>query len=241
MFDMATGLRDRGHQVAVLTCYPRYNLTKEDRAFQRPAKWKNESIEKGIEVVRVDAKGVHNTGPFLRGVAFLMLPLLFRRAGAALDRVDAIIHYSPPLTLGVSAVWLKKRFEAVYIMNVQDIFPQNAIDLGVLRNKGAIAFFHVVEDYCYRNADCITCHSQGNAVFLTNKPGNGGKVRVVYNWVDPGEYRVQCDGSVRERLGLDGRFIVFFGGVMGFAQDLRTVVECARLLRNRREIWCGER
>lgn len=237
MFDLATGLRDWGHEVTVLTCYPKYNLTAEDRSACTNGKWKHDAVEDGIRVIRVDAKGVHNTGPIRRGMAFLMLPFLFRRAGAILDQVDAIVHYSPPLTLGVAAVWLKKRFRATYIMNVQDMFPQNAVDLGVLRNKGAITFFRAIEDYCYRNADFITCHSEGNAALLTKKLGDGKKVCVVHNWVDPREYDVAVGHSFRERLGLDGKFVVFFGGVMGFAQDLGTVVECARFLRDQPDIY----
>jgi hypothetical protein len=57
--------------------------------------------------------------------------------------VDAVIVYSPPLPLSMVGIWVKKKWGAKFILNVQDLFPQNAIDLGVLKNKLAIKFFRL--------------------------------------------------------------------------------------------------
>ncbi len=236
MHDLAAGLRDRGHRVSVLTCYPQYNLTAEakerfaDRAANRDA------CEDGIRVIRVEAEGVHNCGPFRRGLAHLRLPPAFARAAGRLRDVDAVLHYSPPLTLGLAAVWLKRRCGAAYVMNVQDLFPQNAIDLGVLRNPAAIALFRFIERCCYRNADHITCHSSGNRDVLMRTVRADTPISVVPNWVDLTAYDEAPASPLLAAIGLRGKFVLMFGGVMGYAQDLDTVIECARLLADYREI-----
>ena len=232
MSELATGLRDLGHSVSVLTCYPEYNLTPQARQRFADRAANFDLTEDGVRVIRVPAKDIHNCGPIRRGISFVKLPWIMTRAAKVLKNIDAIIHYSPPLTLGVAAVWLKKRFNCPYIMNVQDLFPQNAIDLGVLRNKPAIALFRYVESYCYRNADWITCHSQGNAQHLHQQISNGQMISVIHNWVEPADYQIPPSPVPRQELGLSNKFVLFFAGVMGFAQDLGTVIECARCLRD---------
>jgi len=232
MSELARGLCERGHTVSVLTCYPQYNLTAEDRRRFADQRANFDLMEEGVRVIRAPAKDIHNCGPIRRGISFVKLPLIISRAAKVLKNIEAIIHYSPPLTLGLAAVWLKKRFNAAYIMNVQDLFPQNAIDLGILRNRAAIALFRHIESYCYRNADWITCHSQGNAAYLRRQMSNGQMVSVVHNWVELTDYQVSASPVPREELGLKNKFVLFFAGVMGFAQDLGTVIECARCLQD---------
>ncbi len=237
MFDLATGLRDRGHRVSVLTCHPRYNLAGGARRELSRARGACEVTEEGIRVIRVDARDVHNCGPIRRGIAFLRLPIIAMLGGRRwIRRLDAIIHYSPPLTLGLAAIRMKRELGARYIMNVQDIFPQNAIELGVLRNPAAIRFFRLVERHCYGNADQITCHSEGNRDLLRKRLVNGKPVSVILNWVDPEEYDRPPRPELLARMGLGGKFVLMFAGVMGYAQGLHTVVDCARLLQGRPEI-----
>ena len=63
----------------------------------------------------------------------------------------------------------KKAFGAKYILNVQDIFPQNAIDLGALRNPLLVRFFENMEKKAYDYADVVTVHSSNNGSFLLDK------------------------------------------------------------------------
>ena len=232
MSQLATGLRDLGHSITVLTCYPEYNLTPEARRRFADKQANFDLTEDAVRIIRVPVRDIHNCGPIRRGISFIKLPVIMTRAARVLKDIEAIIHYSPPLTLGIAAVWLKKRFNCPYIMNVQDLFPQNAIDLGLLRNKPAIAFFRYIESYCYRHADWITCHSPGNADHLHRQISNGQRISVVHNWVELTDYQVSPSSVPRRQLGLNNRFVLFFAGVMGFAQDLGTVVECARRLRD---------
>lgn len=240
MRELAEGLRDRGHEVFVLTTYPSYNLTPQARQeFRNPAR--NLFRDEGnIKVIRVPTPPLHNVGRIVKGLSQLTLPILLSATGVWLRHLDAIIVYSPPLPLGLVAAALKKATGARFILNVQDLFPRNAVDLGILRNPALIAAWEYMEDICYRAADAVTCHSQGNIEWLRRHhalQGTPEKVQLVYNWVNCDEYeQARPDETMRQELGLYDRFVFIFGGVMGFAQDLETIVCAAAKLVDHSDI-----
>jgi colanic acid biosynthesis glycosyl transferase WcaI len=161
--------------------------------------------------------------------------LAFFLAGLALPSHDVAIVYSPPLPLGLTAWGLKKLRGIPFILNVQDLFPQSIIDLGLLRNRWLIRFFEAMERFVYQQANAITVHSEGNRQHIARKLGieKAEKVRVIPNWVDtrfiqPGP-RVNW---FREEYNLGNAFIVSFAGVLGYSQDLDIVLEAARILKD---------
>jgi len=230
MYELAEDLAARGHAVSVVTCRPRYNLAPAAAAAPAIPGVLREPAG-GFEVVRVDAPAIHNVGHVRRGLGQLWLPVAFYRAARALPRPDVIYVYSPPLTLGLAAHWLGRRWRAPFVFNVQDLFPQNAIDLGALRNPLLIAFFRALERHVYRHAAAIALHSEGNAAWLRRDGVEAAKLRVIHNWVDTERHRPEAGAtSNRFRKGLEGRFVVLFAGVMGYAQDMGTIVEAAARL-----------
>lgn len=64
-----------------------------------------------------------------------------------------MLVYSPPLPYAMLGMWIKNIYEAKYILNIQDIFPQNAIDLGILKNRSLIKYFEGMENKVYDSAD----------------------------------------------------------------------------------------
>lgn len=240
MHEMAMDLVAHGYEVSVVTTFPRYNLTDEARATFKRFSGNLVRDEEGVRVIRVPCLSFHNVGPMVKGLGQLALPAVVTAGSFFLRRVDAIVVYSPPLTLGLAATAVKKWFGARFILNVQDLFPQNAIDLGALRNPALIRMFQGIESFCYRHADHITCHSEGNLHWLLcgqDMQHRQRDVSVVHNWVDVDRYqRTPPDVTVRKRLGMEEKFVLFFGGVMGYAQDLETVMEAARLLKDHPEI-----
>ena len=232
MYELAEDLAGRGHGVGVVTSRPRYNL-----AAPAPPAGSGVQLEQmgGFQVLRVDAPAIHNVGHVRRGLGQLWLPVAFYRAACGLPRPDVIYVYSPPLTLGLAAHWLGRRWRAPFVFNVQDLFPQNAIDLGALRNPLLIAFFRTLERFIYRRAAAIALHSEGNAVWLRRDGVEAAKLRVIPNWVDTQLHRPEAgatENRFRRELGLEDRFTVLFAGVMGYAQDMETIVEAASRLRD---------
>ena len=76
-------------------------------------------------------------------------------------RPDVVVVYSPPLPLALVGSWFRHK-KIRFILNVQDLFPQNAIDLGVLTNPLQVRFFRALEGFAYRTAEIVTVHSEGN-------------------------------------------------------------------------------
>ncbi len=231
MYELAEDLAGSGHAVTVVTCEPRYNLAPNLAA---PA-----ARLQRFDVVRARTAAIHNVSHWRRGLGQLYLPVAFYRAARRLRRAEAILVYSPPLTLGVAAHWLARRWQAAFVLNVQDLFPQNAIDLGALRNPLFIAFFRQLEQFVYRRATAISVHSAGNAAWLRTQHVPEAKLHIIPNWVDVEPYRKESGGrenSFRRRLELQDQFVVLFAGVMGYAQDMETMVEAAGKLCNESRI-----
>ena len=235
MYDLAKGLNERGHCVTVLTTFPQYNLTDSSR--KSIENYPVVANEDGIHVIRLKTLPIHNVNHIFRGIGQLLLPLLFLWGTRLVGPQDVSVVYSPPITLGLAAYLIRKKEGTPFIFNVQDLFPQNAIDLGALQQPILIKFFRWMEDFIYRKADHISVHSGGNRNYVLSKGIGPTKISVIHNWVDLDEFKIEgVPNPIREKNDLSDKFIVFFGGVMGYAQDLETVVDCAHLLKDHKQI-----
>lgn len=236
MQELAEELTRRRHRVYVVTAYPGYNLAETADVSRLP----EYSEENGVKVLRVKTLPHHLVGRVVRGVAQLTMPYLFLKKIEACvkDKADVVIVYSPPITLARVGVALKSKFNARFLLNVQDIFPQNAIDLGMLKNKWLIRFFESMEKKAYATADEVLVHSHGNREFLASQKNvEPHRVHVVHNWVDVSFYAdAERTGRFRRRYGLDGEFLFVFAGVMGPSQGLDLVIKVAERVKKNSDI-----
>lgn len=234
---LAREFQARGHEVGVITKVPSKYIPsggpndgkKTLDAWQR---------FDGIPVRRVRGFPFLNGHPSARAADHLSLWLTFAFAAREWPKADVLLIYSPPLPLAFAGGVYRRFFRAPFVLNVQDLYPQTAIDLGLLRNRAAIRVAESLESVAYHWADRIVVHSPGNQEYLTGRKGvPKNKVRVIYNWIDPEllEPRPKAN-DFRKRHGLDSHFVVSFAGVMGYAQDLTTTIECAERLRDRQDI-----
>lgn len=231
MREVAEELTLRGHRVTVVTAQPRSDLrTKGDyKTFDEF------SVENGVKVIRVRNASYQKVSYFMRGINEILLPYRFfgKMKKFTKKKIDAVIVYSPPLALTMLGAKIKKSYGAKYLLNIQDIFPQNAIDLGILKNKFFIRYFEWMERRAYIEADKITAHSQNNRKFLIQKKKvPEGKIDVVYNWIDLTPYRkIDRTEMFRKRYGLEKKFIFLHAGIMGPAQGLDLIIRAASEVR----------
>ncbi|NCO15427.1 MAG: hypothetical protein COZ30_00605 [Candidatus Nealsonbacteria bacterium CG_4_10_14_3_um_filter_36_16] len=229
MQELAQGLKKRGHQITVVTSYPRYYLTE---AFKEK-KFQIFSDEEGINVIRIKVLPHHKVNFIIRGISQLTLPFLFfAKIKKFIKEIEAVIVYSPPLPLALVGGMIKRHYGVKFILNIQDIFPQNAIDLGILKgwkHKPAIWIFEAIEKKVYKDADKITFHSEGGKKFLIKKKNIlPEKIITLHNWIDITPYQnLTKNISFRKQYGLEGKFIFLFAGIMGPAQGLEFLVEVA--------------
>ncbi len=167
MRQLAEELVIKGNKVTVVTPWPRDNVTNEAKQIT----YSESSMENGVRVVRVKTLPLHKINFIVRGISQLLLPKLFidRIRKYCKDKIDVVIVYSPPLPFAILGVKIKKIFRARYILNIQDIFPQNAIDLGIMRNRLLIKYFEKMEQKAYHFADKVTSHTITSRKFLINE------------------------------------------------------------------------
>jgi len=232
MSELAEDLAAAGHAVTVLTPYPPDNMAEAQR---RAAGAQEE--RGGVRVVRVTALPFVKVAPTVRAVTHFTLAASMIAAGRRLGRHDVMIAYSPPLTLALACEALGRWWRAPYILNVQDLYPQTLIDLGLARNRIVVGVLRWLERRAYRHAAAITVHSDGNRALVAARGVPDAKITVVPNWIDtvattPGPR----DNAYRDEFALGDAFVVLFAGVMGYAQDMAVIVEAATALRDERDI-----
>jgi len=232
MYELANELNSRGHKVVVVTSWPEYNLSSD----QQTENFSESMVQDGVQVIRCRSLPHHNVNFILRGIAQLTLPRIYRRALLRhhSDDFDVTLVYSPPLTLASLGITMKRRAGIPFILNVQDVFPQNAIDLGVLRNPLLVAMFRWMERRAYRRAEKILVHSEGNRKFLaTQFPDRSHKLNVLHNWTDLERFEEPTNAiDFRQVLNLDDRLVFMFAGVMGPSQKLEMIIDAARRQSN---------
>ncbi|MEW6387995.1 MAG: glycosyltransferase family 4 protein [Thermodesulfobacteriota bacterium] len=234
-YELGQALRSRGHEVTVLTGLPRYHVAEPGGAYRRrPLIYETYH---GLRVVRTFNLKIPWDIPVLRGADQFVFAFFAAGTGMLLPPFDVALVYSPPLPLALAAWGLCRLRRRPLVVNVQDLFPQSAIDLGLLHNPYLIRFFRGLETFLYQRADLVMVHSEGNRRLILASGGAPERVMTVSNWVDTAEVRPgRRDNWVRTTLGLNQRFLVSFAGIMGYSQDLETVLQSADLLRDEPEI-----
>jgi colanic acid biosynthesis glycosyl transferase WcaI len=160
----------------------------------------------------------------LAGVQCLRVGGWFRRSGV-------VIAMSPPLTLGLTG-WVASRVRRCpMVFNIQDVFPDAAIETGAISNRTIIAAASWLERVSYQAADAVTVLSDDLRDNVVAKLGAGGTVHVIPNFVDT-EAIVPADRATpyRAELGLGDGPVVLYAGNVGFSQSLELVLAAAREL-----------
>ena len=230
LHDLARELTSRQHEVAVITKVPTRYVPEGAEGAVAPG-WGDVG---GVRTFRVGRSPLPGRQPVIRGIDHLLIGWRFGRASLQWPGAEVVLAYSPPVPLASAGIKYGLLFDAPLILNVQDLYPQTAIDLGLLRNPMVITFAEGMERRAYERAARIVVHSPGNRSFLVERKNvSFDKVRVIYNWVNTESLRPgPRENSFRMEHGLGAKFVVSYAGLMGYAQDLSTIIECAALMRH---------
>lgn len=237
MTELSVDLRGLGHDVVVLTTTPHYNVDREARSKQPlTRRWFGllyDSDYKGIPVYHASVRG-RGSRVGSRLFDYARFHAISTLAGAvSAGDYDIILAPSPPLTIGLSA-WLLGFFRRVpFIYNVQEIYPDVAVTLGVLTNRPMIRVMEALESLIYRRARVVTVISEWFRRRLLAKGVPADKVRVIHNCVDtefvqPGPRHNDFSSA----HGLDDRFVVLYAGNIGLTQGFETILSAAARLRH---------
>lgn len=226
-YELGRAFVRRGHEVTVVTGTPRYNVHKG-----QVREVTGRVVQDGMTVIRCKVPNLDRTSKIARGLEHLWVAYAFARADVG--RPDVALVYSPPLTLALSARWHWVKRQIPFILNVQDIFPQSAVDLGVLRNRLLIWMFEALERQAYGWASIVTVHSSGNAEHVRRQSRGKAYVEVLPNWVNTEEIVPgPRDNAFRRQLGVpEEGVLVSFAGTLGYSQDLDIVLDAAARMQD---------
>lgn len=182
---------------------------------------KTNIIEKGISTLLLDQA-------FLNGIKRYFCNVKF----------DLLLYSTPPITFGNTVQFVKGRDGAKTYLLLKDIFPQNAVDLGMLQKTGAKSILYRIfrnkEKHLYRISDFIGSMSEANAKYITsNNPDiDPLKVEVCPNSIEPLSID-KCDTSkiktrVKYSLPLD-KTVFLYGGNLGKPQGVSFIIDCVKL------------
>ncbi|MFM7063911.1 MAG: glycosyltransferase family 4 protein [Actinomycetes bacterium] len=238
MTAIASALADRGHRLHVVTALPWYRHHRVEEGWGgRP--WRTETTDWGW-ITRLHPFPTDKTNIPARAVAFGGFTAMSAVAGAASRmRPDAVMVMSPPLPLGVAGWLAAVARRTPFVFNVQDVFPDVAVELGAITNPRVVAAASALEKFLYRRSDAVTVLSEDLRDNVAGKLGGHRpeRVHVIPNFVDT-ERIAPSDrmNAYRHEYGLGDRTVVLYAGNVGMSQSLDLMVEAARRFRGRDDV-----
>lgn len=227
---LAEFLAEAGHDVHVQTAFPYY-----------PG-WKKREGDRGVWYRRETVNGVtlhrhYQYVPSRPTAAKRMLHELSFVVSATigyllLPKADCTVIVSPPLFVGIPVALLAKLKGSRTVFHVQDLQPDAAVALGMLKPGPLTRLFYFLEGLTYRLVDTVSTIGEGMRRRIAEKGVPHEKIILFRNWanddvVTPGSRET----ALRREWGLGDRFVVLYAGNMGVKQGLDTLLECADLLR----------
>lgn len=193
----------------------------------------------GIDVIRIQTNKIKDNGYINRGLSEILLPFKIingiKKSNLSIKKLDAVIWYSPTIFFGPVVKFLKSVSGCPSYLILRDIFPEWALDLGILKKNPIYYFFKVVAKYQYSVADIIGVQTYSNLKYLkswSKKPNR--KLEVLNNWLSP--IKAEKTNISLGSTSLNGRKLFVYAGNMGVAQGMNIFIELAESLKNRKDL-----
>jgi glycosyltransferase involved in cell wall biosynthesis len=225
--DLSREFARQGHKLCVL-------LPASDQ--REP--WRLEEFD-GAQIMRLKAPRTKDIGYLRRTLAELVMPFAMlknlRKSPLAKERWDGIVWYAPSIFHGPLVSTLKKSSACKSYLIIRDIFPEWAVDMGLMGRGLPYRFFDAVARYQYFVANVIGVQTPGNRRYFSawlEQPGR--RLEVLQNWLNK-TAQARCPIRVDETI-LAGRKVLVYAGNMGVAQGMDILLDLAEKLRSRIDV-----
>ena len=201
----------------------------------------------GYAILRVKTPQIAGAGLLKKGIGTMVITPNIKRAlkrFCADERFDLVLYSTPPITLAGVVDWVKRRDGARTYLLLKDIFPQNAVDVGILKKSGLkgliYRYFRAKEKKLYAISDRIGCMSQANVDYLLRQDPelDPAKVEICPNSVEPLERTITAERrrELREKYGIPQDKTVFlYGGNLGRPQGVPFIMDGLRACKDRQD------
>lgn len=204
---------------------------------KRKARQTEVLIDQNVQILKVKIGNITKCGLIEKGISTLRIEAQYIKAIKKYYgdvRFDLILYATPPITYGKVIEYVKKRDNARTYLLLKDIFPQNAVDLGMFSSKGLLhTFFKRKEKKLYDQSDFIGCMSQANVDYLLkhNSWIDPKKVEICPNSIEP--ITIEKDETiirkVREKYSIPmDKTIFIYGGNLGKPQGMEHIIACLK-------------
>ena len=233
MTRIVTELAARGHELHVVTSLPWYRNHAIEPGWGGRL-WRTEKTEWG-SIIRVHPfPGKSKSNLLRRALGFIAFSYAVGIRSVHADgfpfKVDGVLAMSPPLTLGLTGWFTKIIRRAPLVFNIQDVFPDAAIQTGAISNKKIIAAAKWLERVSYQRSDAVVLLSRDLRTNIANKIDTKfhDRLHVIPNFVDTVAITPQNRMTAyRAELGIGDQLVVMYAGNVGFSQSLNLVAEAA--------------
>ncbi len=233
MTRIVSELAARGHELHVVTSLPWYRNHAIEPGWGGRL-WRTEKTEWG-SIIRVHPfPGKSKSNLLRRALGFIAFSYAVGIRSVHADglpfKVDGVLAMSPPLTLGLTGWFTKIIRRAPLVFNIQDVFPDAAIQTGAISNRKIIAAAKWLERMSYQRSDAVVLLSQDLRANIANKIDKRfhQRLHVIPNFVDTHAITPQNRMTAyRSELGIGDQLVVMYAGNVGFSQSLNLVVDAA--------------
>ncbi|WP_143315062.1 glycosyltransferase family 4 protein [Clostridium sp. HBUAS56017] len=231
--DLAEALHDAAHEITIVVSEQKRN--KEKAGIKK---------ERGFDVLRIVTGNYYDVGYVEKGITTLKMPLLMRRGikkYLANKVFDFILFEAPPVTNAGLVDWAKKEFNCPSYLMLKDIFPDNAVDLGIIKRDSLLfRYFSAKAKKLFEVTDYVGCMSYANKQYVIKHN----------SWLDPKKVdifpntkklieSIDLDGfPMRKKYKISEEACVFlFGGNMGRPQCVNLLCEAIRECKDDKGIF----
>lgn len=218
-----------GHQVIIVSPYER-RVGKNTEFYETD----------GAKFLVVKTLNIQKTNIIEKGLGTLLIGWQYKRAIKKYlrkEKIDLVTYSTPPITLASVVKYVKGKYGAKSYLQLKDIFPQNAVDIGMMKEDSIICrFFRKKERELYYISDFIGCMSPANVQYvLAHYPEVGkGKVGICPNAIALRPHAEVNRDEMRKKYGLPiDKPVFLYGGNLGKPQGIDFLVRCLKSVKNR--------
>lgn len=196
-----------------------------------------EEIVEGVNISRAYALGAHHRSFIWRIFSFIIFMFSSVWSALRVGHVNLVIATSPPIFQSLSAWFIALIRNRPLLLEVRDLWPEFAIDMGVLKSPLLIRLSRYLESFLYSKATHILVNSPAYRDYLIDKGITEAKISFISNGVDPRMFNPEARGeNIRKKLGLNDCFVMTYAGALGLANDIPSILNSAYHLKAQNNI-----
>lgn len=229
-----------GHKVTVITSAPNHPKGKVYAGYKNKL-YQKEMVD-GIEVIRIwtylsanEGFGKRALNYFSYFISVVVLSIFM------LSRKDIVLSTSPQFFNGLAGYPVSKILKAVWVLEIRDLWPESILAVGAMKNKKIISILYAIEKFMYKKADYIIPVTDAFNTYISKIIYPYRKTCVINNAVNndffnPKSVDIEALTEFKQYYALENKFVISYVGTHGMAHGLKTLLNAAKVLRNRKDI-----